>query len=322
MTCLPDLVNSEKAIAVLLLLALFANGCDENVTPNPSRLALWTSELRAAQPEDSFVAVYELPGRKLVHIAAKHSTDADSLTFKLIHEAYAVFDIDTVITEGASYSLGPNPPRLMKWAAEQQPENGFQPGGEAVPTIKGARRAGAVVWGGEPCDTDILDTLIAQGFSESDVLGFYTLRSVPQWVRERKIEDAGDPHVRELIEAELRKNRSRLKLSPDVLPGYATWEEWYASMNKKSFGKEFEPEEAGPLSNGPYGTNRIAAAISRARDSFLVERIADHLNRGETVMVVFGASHLMIVRRVLDDMLGQPCYVGSDLAVAEERCSD
>jgi len=36
------------------------------------------------------------------------------------------------------------------------------------------------------------------------------------------------------------------------------------------------------------------------------------LNAGETLLVVFGRSHLMIQRPALDAMLGRPCYVGSE----------
>ena len=39
---------------------------------------------------------------------------------------------------------------------------------------------------------------------------------------------------------------------------------------------------------------------------------------GDTVLVVFGGSHLMILRPALDAMLGQPCYVGSELSSTAE----
>ena len=299
-----------------------ASGCDEKVTPAPSQLARWTTELRDAQPEDSFFAVYARRDRKFVQVAAKHSTDTNSLTFKLIQEAYDAFVIETVIIEGIAYSLGPDPRRVMDYVAEheQRAENGFQPGGETVPAVIGARSEGATVWGGEPSDPDILAIATAQGLRRDDLLGFYTLRSVPQWIRERKIDGAGDPRARQLIESELEKNRSRLELGSEVLPGYAEWEVWYASTNGKPFGDDFKPEETGPLVDGPYATNKIAAAISVARDSFLLERVADHLNRGETVMVVYGASHLMIMRPALDVMLGQPCYVGTKFDAAKGKC--
>ena len=177
------------------------------------------------------------------------------------------------------------------------------------------------MWGGEPDDSQIRDSLTSQGMSTEDVLGFYTLRTVPQWLREQKIASADDAHTHTLIDAELAHNRERLALPATILPSYAAWAEWYERTNGKAFGTTFELEEGGPLADGRYGSNRIAAAISRSRDAFLLDAIAERLNAGESVLVVFGASHLMILRPALDAMLGQPCYVGSELRVAATgRC--
>jgi hypothetical protein len=86
------------------------------------------------------------------------------------------------------------------------------------------------------------------------------------------------------------------------------------------FGATFVLEETGPLADADHGSNRIAAAISGVRDAFLLETIADRLNADDTVLVVFGGSHLMILRPALDAMLGQPCCVGSELSSTAGRC--
>ena len=82
------------------------------------------------------------------------------------------------------------------------------------------------------------------------------------------------------------------------------------------FGDDFATEEIGPLADGPYGTNRAAYAVSRARYALLLRVIADRLDRGDAVVVVYGASHLPILRPALDAMLGTPCYVGADVEAA------
>lgn len=154
----------------------------------------------------------------------------------------------------------------------------------------------------------------------SDLLGFYTLRSVPQWIREKEIDSASDPKIRSLVEVELKKNRSRLRINARFLPTYETWLHWYSSVNGKVFGATFELEEAAPLSPGPYGTNKIASAISEVRAEYLLHRMAHHVHRGENTMVVYGRSHLMIQRPALDRLLGPPCYVGSDIGAATSVC--
>ena len=244
---------------------------------------------------DAFGAVYARGRNRLVFIGATHTEEIDSLTFRMIDDAYASFDIHAVLVEGVQ---------------------GRQDGGELVAAVRGALAEGAVVWGGEPDDAQIRDALASQGVSSDDVLGFYTLRTVPQWLRERQIATPDDVQTPTLIDAELARNRERLGLPATILPGYAAWSEWYTRTNGKEFGGLFELEETGPLADGRYASNRIAAAISRSRDAFLIEAIAERLNAGQTLLVVFGGSHLMILRPALDTMLGRPCYAGSELSSA------
>jgi hypothetical protein len=305
----------RQATYLICLLTTLA-GCHLPLRPDSGALAPWTTELRAKQPDDAFGAVYARGRNRLVFIGADHTEEIDSLTFRMINDAYASFDIRTVLVEGVPRSRGPNNERLMQWVASRSQREGRLEGGELAAAVRGALAEGAVVLGGEPDDAQIRDALTSQGISPDDVLGFYTLRTVPQWLRERQIATPDDIHTPALIDAELARNRERLGLSATILPGYAAWAEWYARTNGKVFGAKFEPEETGPLADGRYGSNRIAAAISRSRDTFLLEAIAERLNAGETLLVVFGGSHLMIQRPALDAMLGSPCYAGSELSPA------
>jgi len=308
----------KGSLALALLLALGA--CQSAVMPDPSKLRAWTTDLRDSQPDDALAAVYTLARQRLIFIGARHENRTDSPTFRLIDQTYALFHVDTLLLEGPPHSRGPNHERLMKWIESERAIDGFIEGGEAVPAVRGALAHGAKVWGGEPDDADIRDRVLAQGFSAEDLLGFYTLRSVPQWLRERKIDGAGDERLQALIVSELERNRGRLVMEQALLPTYTAWAEWYARTNKKAFGPSFDPEETGPLADGRYQSNRIAEAISHARDAFLLDLVARHLNAGESVMVVFGGGHLAILRPALDAMLGTPCYVGSELKSAPVRC--
>jgi hypothetical protein len=311
-----------RRVAIALTAALAIGACHSLVVPAPGKLRPWTTELRAAQPNDAVAAVYTHRGDWLIFVGAQHAVRTESLTFRLIDEAYDTFDIDTVIVEGSPYSRGANDDRLLSWVEGQHEVNGLLEGGEAVVAIRGARERGADVWGGEPDDAYIRRRVLSQGFSVQDLLGFYTLRSVPQWVRQQKIIGPSDPRVEAYINAELDHNRERLDVPATVLPDHAAWTQWYADTNDKVFGAAFESEETGPLADGRYKSNKIAEAISRTRGEFLLDVIARHLNAHESVMVVFGASHLMIHRVALDHMLGAPCYVGNGLTSALAGCRD
>ena len=304
------------------LLLLLLSGCAAApLRPAPERLEPWTTSLRDRQPEDAFAAVYKRGRQRLVFVAAKHANRDDSLTFRLIRDAYAAFRFDSVIAEGFPTSRGVNPVGIFKYvAANGARADGFVEGGETVPTVLGAQQQNAQLWGGEPDDVDVKARIVAQGLSTADLLGLYVLRNIPQWIGERKIEHAGDPRLKPLVEAALARDRADLQLPPDVLAGYQEWVSWYQRLNGKPLGADFVTEETGPLSDGRFGTNRIAFAVSKARDAYLHNLVIGHLNAGENVLVVFGGSHLMIHRPALDAVLGPPCYVGTQLSIAASVC--
>ena len=301
---------------------LFLSGCAAvPLRSAAEKLEPWTTSLRERQPEDAFAAIYKRGRQRLVFVAAKHANRDDSLTFRLIRDAYAAFQFDTVIAEGFPTSRGANPRSIFEYVAKSGPtSDGFVEGGETVPTVVGARQEKAKLWGGEADDLDVKAHVIPEGISGTDLLGLYALRNIPQWIGERKIAHAGDPRLKPLVEDVLAADRAELQLPPDVLPDYAAWASWYQRLNGKPIGPGFVTEETGPLADGKFGTNRIAFAVSRARDAYLHKLIISHLNAGESVLVVFGGSHLMIQRPALDAAIGRPCYVGTQLALAATTC--
>ena len=289
--------------------------------PAPETLAPWTVALRDRQPEDAVAAVYQLEGKHLLFVGAQHANRVDSPTFKLIDAAFANFRFDVVIAEGFPTARGPNPPSILKYVAENGPTtDGFVEAGELVPTVAGAQQQRAVLWGGEAHDLAVKARLFAKGVWGEDLLGFYVLRTIPQWIRERTIDHAGDSRLAALVDAALASHRAALQLAAGTLPDFAAWSAWYARLNGKPIGADFVTEEAGPLADGRFASNRIAYAISRERAAYLHDLIVKHLNRKESVLVVFGGSHLMIHRPALDAVLGPPCYVGADMARAARDC--
>lgn len=300
----------------LPLLSVLLVGCFAQAALSPAihRLAPWTERLSAQQPDDAFASVYRVGDRNLVFIGAIHENQVDSKTFRLIGQAFDHYRFGRVIVEGFPTSRGANPQRLLREAAVATSADGVQPGGETVPALRGAIRQGAQIWGGEPDDLDVKRYAIERGIAEADLLGFYVLRTVPQWLLERQISSATDPRLTALVDNELGRQRQQLAVGDSVLSNAVAWKGWYAKVQGRELDDRFSTEEVGPRVDGVYPTNRIGAIIAEARDAHLHRLMVGQLNEGVSVLVVYGGSHLMIHEPALGKAIGKPCYVGDDLA--------
>ncbi len=286
----------------------------------PELLANWTKQLRDSQTDDPFLLVYRKGNARVIIVAAQHDNDPDSKTFALIRDAFTLWKIDSVIVEGFASEAGPDARPLLALATEALDSDGKQPNGEVVPAVRSAVQMGSKILGGEPSDRDVLRVAKRNGVKSEDVLGFYVLRVIPQWLRDGSLTSTRDPRLANLVEQQLARSARDLGLADQPLSGFASWAQWYRSTNGKPIDAGIDIEEAGPLSDGPWPTNRIASAISKARDAHVLHFVNDQISGGQSALVVFGGSHALILRPALDQGLGQPCYVGSDVSKAKQRC--
>lgn len=309
-------MNLRRLLGLSFVLA--AAAC--RLSPNVDLLTPWTLQLRDSQPDDPFILVYRKGDRRLIFVAANHETDPASKTFALIDRSFSIWPVKAVIVEGVPTSLGVNPHPLQSLADERPRPDGIVEGGETVPAVQGARRVGAAIWGGEADNLMIKKFASSSGVSDADLLGFYVLRVVPQWSRERAFERLGDERFKALVERQLQRSRQALGVPGEVLSRNQEWNDWYRATNNKAVYKSVDVEEVGPLADGPWPTNRISERVAKARDAHLLRLIARRIEDSRSVMVIFGGSHALIVRSALDSMLGTPCYVGARVDDAKAYC--
>ena len=318
-------LDHRWAAANVALILMLMSGCVRAgaapLRPDTARLAPWTRALRDQQPDGPYVLVYKSGQMRLIFVAAQHENAVNSATFRLIGRAFTLWPVRSVIVEGSSAALGPNPPELMAIATRSHPNSALDADGETGPAVRNAIKVGAPVYGGEADDLAVRDFARNSGIKDLDILGYYILRVIPQWIRDGSIAGPGDPRLIQLVNTQRARSAAELEIASTVMPGFADFESWYQRTNRKPVSAGVDQEEAGPLVDGPWPTNRIGAAVSRARDAFLVEQIADRLNKDGSVLVVFGASHAMIDKPALNSMLGRPCYAGSDMTAAAKTCA-
>jgi hypothetical protein len=283
-------------------------------------LAMWTQSLAASQADGPEILVFERGKRKLIFIGVQHESDPASSTHRLIASAFGVFTPPVVVVEGVPTSWGYSPDRLLQIADEKPDAQGLLPSGETFPAVIGAIKARSNLLGGEPDDKDVRRIATRFGVSDQDLLGFYVLRVVPQWVSQKKFVDLKSSSATDLINRQLDRSRKDLGLQADLLEGADGWRRWRLLRNQGANPNIVDMEEAGPLADGAWPTNQIAASISRARDAHLYEVIKQQLNKYGSVMVVYGGSHALIQYPALTTLLGRPCYRGTNVEAVSLSC--
>ena len=297
-------VNLARA-SLLLTVALSALvlGCLGGLDPNLDLIRPYSYELQGKEPFDEpFLTHFKSGRHSLVYVAAHHETEVHSSTFRLIDRAFNSYDVRVVILEGFLASDGHSPASLIReYAASVNGD--FYPWGEPSYAALKADGLGVPFIGGEPDDSEVLAIVQRAGVTATDLAAFYFVRQIPQFLRDgsyRLKEPA------ELYASFMPVVRWNLGLQADDLP-FDEFLEWYEDVNEKRLDFEaFDSEEAAPLSNGKYRTQRISHEVGIARDRSVVRLIAESLEEYNRVLVVFGHSHLAQQRPALQAMLGSP----------------
>jgi hypothetical protein len=307
-----------KILTTTLITLIILSGCAAN--RDTEKLAIWTRSLAASQADGPEILVFEHGKRQLIFIGVQHDSDPASSTHLLIASAFKVFSPRVVIAEGFPTSWGYSPARLLQIADEKPDAEGLLPSGETFPAVVGALRANSKLLGGEPEDEDVRRIATRLGVDDQDLLGFYVLRVVPQWVSQKKFDNLESRDASDLINRQLERSRKELGLQADLLKSADAWRSWRLVKNPRANPKIVDVEEAGPLADGTWPTSRIAASVSRARDTHLYELTKKQLNAHDRVMVIYGGSHALIQFPALAALLGKPCYRGVNAEEISRSC--
>ncbi|MBI3547643.1 MAG: hypothetical protein HY078_01190 [Elusimicrobia bacterium] len=284
----------------------------ERIAPFSPDLALvdpWSYELGSKQPfQGSYYAHFARGEKHLYYAASRHSTEWASPTLRNVRALFDKVRFDAALIEGTRAELGTNPAgRLAEYRADEKAstDKGFYKGSEPGLTAILASKRGIAFRGAEPSDREIHSQLFSNGYLLEDVLCFYTLRQIPQLQRERAFESKSFEQVYPELMSRWSK---RYEVTSEQLPSLARLNAWHREKTGAAFDLSTytkDSEAVAPLAGGTY-VQRLSAEIGMIRDRFIVREIARALNDYDTVLVVFGHSHLATQRRALEAMMGPP----------------
>ncbi|MBG80422.1 MAG: hypothetical protein CMJ39_06920 [Phycisphaerae bacterium] len=246
--------------------------------------------------------------KQLLFIGAVHQRDIENApTHRMVRKAIEGFRPQVVIVEGLNTSEGTQPERFMN-NARRRLKSG-QMGESPYAAVLGDE-IGALIIGGEPDPQATTDMVREAGYSDDDLMGFLVARNVTSMVRNDRNAENYDRRITRAIEN--LKRRFAVDSDMDV----DDFKAWYQDRIGKPFTPRWVRREVSPqLVDEPSILRSISILSMKAREYNLVELEARMLEEHDRVMVVYGSGHLRWERALLEDMLGEPVLVTTDLSI-------
>ena len=283
-----------------LIFLFFLSGClTSTFVANDALLQPWSTKLETQEPYTyPYAALYKKRGKTLIYVAARHEVSTNSPTFRLVKKTFETFSPNILILEG----LAPDQPMdRMVFFAEDCVKRDFQSCGENFYAIHLVHKTKSTFISGEPPDEDILKSIVQKGYEHKELILFYFLRQIPQMKREGSLQK---DHFANQANTYLAQRAKKLHVDSKI--DFTDFQLWYQQkMNKEFVLDEINTEVPAPRYDGTY-MQKFSQHVEDMRDSMIIKKIAKSLNEQETVMVVYGGSHLSVQRQALEAMLGKP----------------
>lgn len=287
----------------------------EHQTTNPSglpktdaqqdlhpQLQVYSDALESAFLEQNrlnppYGALFSAPGHPLLYIAANHTSNPKSETYRWIDRAFAQYHPDCVIIEGMAGTEWPK--TLMAYINTLPPYSCP----ENLYAARCAIKNQVPFMGAEPPEDAVVNALFATKYTKQDLDFLYVVQQMGYYYRSSSIpfKSLDDlPTVFALCVQDLKK------------PGLCLtdFKQWYAQRLgiKLSYRTLMNPNHCAPLSNGTP-LQQLASAVSTIRDQHILFIILKAMKTYKKVLIIYGHSHFVTQKDVLCAYFGKPCYV-------------
>lgn len=276
-------------------------GCASVPQLDPKQIRPWSSSLENEYPQEkSVIAHYKKGSAELFYLAARHTSKMDSDTMRLVQELFNKHEFNVVLIESIPYSSGESPQWFIEEAKKYQTET-FVQGGESAFAAILADQKKIPFFAGELDHKEIYRDLKIRGYSDQDIVGFYTVRQIPQWIRENE------------PKKDLLKRKIPIFLGQyckifgiNECPKMNEICNWYKAKLGHDLVVDVSNEETAPVSDGKLFTQKMSSELGALRDQFTLNIIQKLILKYQKVAVIYGAGHLITLRKSFDAAFGQP----------------
>lgn len=253
-----------------------------------------------------YIETFHRDGKTLVYVAASHHSAIQypdvfkDPVFKTLSYVFSKVPPNAVIVEG----VDPSELSGFRGYAEKCDASKYVGTycGEPAYAAHLAIQKGAALYTGEPSARTLLSFFESHGYAIEDYFGFIGMRQIPFARTSRNL------NIHEMVDSVFRQQERLLGTSTNFTED--DFAQWYAKHmpNPRNY-IDLTTEDGSPyISAGVPKTlfHTLSRLSVEARDSNVVDTIRSALQAHNTVLVVYGASHLTFEWRELIRMMGKP----------------
>jgi len=262
-------------------------------------------EYVALSHEVPYVYTCEPEDRKLTVFGADHSNDPEHPQFQQLEAIFETEEPHCVLIEGLQDEVVFT--RLSSLLKNLHGEVAIQQGGESVYAAALALATG-YTWGSvEPSDSALFSYLESLGFSRQNIVVWYALRLLPQYVRREETIHFNEyitPFLEQLARATGWSEAQQD--SQKVLEEATQLLQRDLVLHSEAQALRYVSAVATLAHDQDYTVmNTISAVANEFRDRAMVQAIHTALCDYSSVLVVYGASHAVVQEPVLRAMCSE-----------------
>lgn len=280
--------------------------CATSFKPDYSLIRNYSFDLQKEEPfKAPYYSKFNKNGKELFYIAADHTSDRNSKTFKIISKAFNDFRPDFVIVEGIK--SGEVSRGFIKHVKKCFKDDNRRCGEPSFVSFNALNKK-IPFEGGEPSDMQVIESAKLNGLAGEDVAYFYLLRISIQWKRQNKISDL---NAKEMLSNFIPVIKKRFNNTVNI--SYDGFKVWYSEKSGNNYNiKQLKNNDVAPISNGSF-FQQVNHKIGITRERNLLSRVANALNNHKKVLIVYGGGHFVKSKLVLEKMLGKATLVNNSL---------
>lgn len=248
----------------------------------------------ALQHEVPYTYQLAYPEATLTVIGVNHVFSLEHPAFTLIDNVLATVSCDVVCVEGMDAEF--QEPLARQLLATLTASDAHARGGEAVYAVVRARERSIPFEPVEPPDDALYSYLLTLGFSRADIIAWYVLRLLPQYIAQGELAPLPvylEPFLQDFARA--TKWDDSLFVVETITGHIATTLKRDVSF--RSYDRAYaltDPLIVADRDNDFSVFNTLSVVADVFRDRTMVTRVASHVERGESVVFIVGVAHAVM----------------------------